>query len=55
MSAKQKRKPTPKPKRPESQPDLYALSKLLRTDRKPVGGWVGLGKYSRLKGTAGYV
>jgi hypothetical protein len=33
-------------------PDLYALHRLLRSDRKPVGGWVRLGKYTKLKGTA---
>jgi len=42
--SKQKRKPTPKQKRPESQPDLYALRQLLRSDRKRTGGWVRLGK-----------
>jgi hypothetical protein len=51
--SKQKRKPTQKPKRPELQPDLYALRKLLRTDRKPVGGWIDWGKNVRLKGVGG--
>jgi hypothetical protein len=35
----------------KDRPDLYALCRLLR-DRKPCGGWVRLGKYTRLKGTA---
>ena len=39
----------------KDRPDLYALRQLLRSDRKPVGGWVRLGKYARLKGTTGYV
>jgi hypothetical protein len=54
MSDKTKRKPAKRDKT-ESPPDLYALRRLLRSDRKPVGGWVRLGKYARLKGTAGYV
>jgi hypothetical protein len=36
----------------KDRPDLYALHRLLRSDRKPVGGWVRLGKYTKLKGTA---
>ena len=43
MSDKQKRRTPPK-RKPETPPDLYALRKLLRGDRKPTGGWVRLGK-----------
>jgi hypothetical protein len=52
MSAKTKRKPA-KREKTESQPDLYALRKLLRADRKPVGGWIDWGKNVRLKGVGG--
>jgi hypothetical protein len=54
MSDKRKRR-QPQREKSESPPDLYALRRLFRSDRKPVGGWVKLGKYARLKGTAGYV
>jgi hypothetical protein len=43
MSDKTKRKPAKRDK-PESPPDMYALRKLLRSDRKRTGGWVRLGK-----------
>jgi hypothetical protein len=52
MSERRKRKPAKREKQQQKEPDLYALSRLIRPDRKPVGGWVKLGKYTRLKGTA---
>lgn len=34
----------------KDRPDLYALHRLLRSDRKPTGGFVLLAKYARTKG-----
>jgi hypothetical protein len=48
MAKRTKRKP--KREKKESPPDLYALSRLLRSDRKPVGGWIEWGKNVRRKG-----
>jgi hypothetical protein len=51
MSGSKQKPPKRQKAEKESPPDYYALRKLLRTDRKPVGGWVKLGKYTKLKGT----
>jgi hypothetical protein len=39
MREKQKLKPAKREKK-EKGPDLYALAQLLRSDRKPRGGWI---------------
>jgi hypothetical protein len=49
MSAKTKRKPTPKR---DNKQDQTGLDKLLRK-RRPTGGFVMLSGYARLKGTTG--
>jgi hypothetical protein len=46
---REKRKPSKREKQ-QKEPDLYALCRLLRADRKPVGGWIEWGKNVRRKG-----
>jgi hypothetical protein len=50
MSAKTKRKPTPK--RDDKQDQNDGLARLLRK-RRPTGGFVMLSGYARVKGVAG--